>query len=211
MNNPKENPNEHTNENSNKDATNRATAEGRGRQTQRANRGSTDISPAPEAGTLGGRGLAAQEDRNGKAPAVRKRKPVKVSMTPEEFDAFIFLGGMEEVRRCVIAQRETHLRYLEWARIKQIEYVYTHATPDGVVFYVGKGQGDRAKNFYNRSLAHVAITKAAGNRNILVNVIACEPGTAKAEELRLINFHLAAGAPLVNIQCVPEFLRIPSK
>ena len=192
------NLNESANEYPNKDTKNGATNEGRSRQAQREDRGAADASAAPKVGLLGGGCMAAEEDRKRKAPLMKERKSVRLLLTPKEFEAFEFLGGMEEVRRRVVQLRETEVRYREWVRLEQIEYVYTHATPDGVVFYVGKGRGDRSKDFYDRKPSHILITQKVGRKNVLVEKIACEPGTAKEKEIQLIAFHVAAGSPLVN-------------
>lgn len=50
----------------------------------------------------------------------------------------------------------------------KVFYIYTHSRPDGVVFYVGKGVGDRAVDFYQRSDYHKRITAKHGVNNILV-------------------------------------------
>lgn len=52
-------------------------------------------------------------------------------------------------------------------------YVYIHKTPDGKPFYVGKGNGKRAYNFYCRSTWHKNIVAKHGRANILIEIINC--------------------------------------
>ena len=59
-------------------------------------------------------------------------------------------------------------------------YVYTHARPDGSVFYVGKGHGRRAWDLApsRRSRHHRNIVNKHGLQAILVDVIPCETEAA---------------------------------
>lgn len=53
-------------------------------------------------------------------------------------------------------------------------YVYIHKKPDGTPFYVGKGHGRRAYNFYSRSEWHKNIVAKYGKNNIIVEIINCD-------------------------------------
>ena len=52
-------------------------------------------------------------------------------------------------------------------------YVYIHKKPDGTPFYVGKGHGKRAYNFYCRSEWHKNIVAKYGRNNIIIEIIHC--------------------------------------
>ena len=52
-------------------------------------------------------------------------------------------------------------------------YVYIHKKPDGTPFYVGKGHGKRAYNFYCRSEWHKNIVAKYGRSNIIIEIINC--------------------------------------
>lgn len=52
-------------------------------------------------------------------------------------------------------------------------YVYIHKKPDGTPFYIGKGHGRRAYNFYCRSEWHKNIVAKYGKKNILIEIINC--------------------------------------
>jgi hypothetical protein len=45
-------------------------------------------------------------------------------------------------------------------------YTYAHYTPQGRLFYIGKGQGDRAHTFYQRGIYWKNIVQKYGNPNI---------------------------------------------
>ena len=53
---------------------------------------------------------------------------------------------------------------------KDVCYVYTHAYPNGMVFYVGSGHNYRAWNFHNRSPAHKEAINAIGRKNVVVTI-----------------------------------------
>lgn len=80
--------------------------------------------------------------------------------------------------------------------------VYTHARPDGRVFYVGKGVPERAYCMApsRRSLWHQNIVKKYGRENILVRVIPCLcEEEAFALERVQIAIHRLDGCELVNL------------
>lgn len=87
----------------------------------------------------------------------------------------------------------------KWREEMAIEYVYTHATVDKGVFYVGRGRGDRYKNFWNRSDRHKAITTAAGRKNIIIEKVECEVGKAEEMEKVMIHKYILEGNELANI------------
>lgn len=81
-------------------------------------------------------------------------------------------------------------------------YVYTHAYPDGRVFYVGSGHGYRYKNFNNRSKAHKLVLKELGKANVLITVYEVKNSMLQFYEERLmIKRCLLDGANL--IQTIP--------
>lgn len=78
-------------------------------------------------------------------------------------------------------------------------YVYTHARPDGRIFYVGKGVGDRARDFYQRSEYHKRICQKYGRENIVVRAYAThDERHAYAVERQLILALRNAGIALIN-------------
>jgi hypothetical protein len=81
----------------------------------------------------------------------------------------------------------------------QIFYIYTHARPDGSVFYVGKGIGRRARDFRARSDQHKAITGELGLKNIVVRAypVPDERHALTAERVLILALR-KAGARLVN-------------
>ena len=80
-------------------------------------------------------------------------------------------------------------------------YVYTHAKPNGTVFYVGKGCGNRATSKANRNRFHEHVTSKYGWENIIVSVVAS--GVSEEEAFRIeidtIRAYKSKGAPLVNM------------
>lgn len=79
-------------------------------------------------------------------------------------------------------------------------YVYTHARPDGSVFYVGKGVGDRARDFWQRSEHHKRIIRKHGEANIRVMAYAVvDERHAYAAERHLILAMRRAGLKLANV------------
>lgn len=81
-------------------------------------------------------------------------------------------------------------------------YVYTHARPDGSVFYVGKGRGRRAWDFSptRRTAHHRNIVEKYGLLAIRVEVYpAASEDDAFAEERRLIAELKASGIALINL------------
>jgi hypothetical protein len=81
-------------------------------------------------------------------------------------------------------------------------YVYTHARPDGRVFYVGKGMDRRAWDFApsRRTTHHVNIIRKYGAKNILVQTIPhADEMSAFTHERTLIASYKAAGIKLINL------------
>jgi hypothetical protein len=79
-------------------------------------------------------------------------------------------------------------------------YVYIHCTPDGDVFYVGKGAKRRAYEFRGRSKWHRHVTEKHGKNNIAVQIIArtTDEMQALSWEVCLIE-HLSCTDKLVNL------------
>jgi hypothetical protein len=79
-------------------------------------------------------------------------------------------------------------------------YAYTHARPDGRVFYVGKGCGDRAYSFLeNRNKHYLNTVRKYGTHGILVGKIPCSSEESALElEKGLIKCFRRMGVALVN-------------
>lgn len=80
-------------------------------------------------------------------------------------------------------------------------YVYTHARPDGSVFYVGKGSRRRAWDFSpsRRPVHHLNIVKKYGRDAISIQVIPCDSEEAAfALERQMIADLRAAEVALIN-------------
>jgi len=79
--------------------------------------------------------------------------------------------------------------------------VYTHARPDGTVFYVGKGDEKRAYQLSSgRNHVHKRVTAKYGYDAIIVAFMPCgSEEEAFDEEVRLIEEYRAAGNQLVNL------------
>ena len=81
-------------------------------------------------------------------------------------------------------------------------YAYTHARPDGTVFYVGKGHGRRAWDFSpsRRRSHHLNVIAKHGRSKIEVRVYPCaSEELALRLEVEMIAQFRAAGAVLVNL------------
>jgi hypothetical protein len=79
-------------------------------------------------------------------------------------------------------------------------YIYTHAYPNGDIFYVGKGIGKRAKDFYRRSAFHKRVLEKVGYENVLVGVYpTIDEKHALYGELFLIASLKKAGFRLCNL------------
>ena len=81
-------------------------------------------------------------------------------------------------------------------------YVYTHARPDGLVFYVGKGAARRAWDFSpsRRTLHHLNIIRKHGAKNIVVRIIPQpDESSAFAHEIALIATCRSSGVELINL------------
>ena len=88
----------------------------------------------------------------------------------------------------------------EPAKPAKVFGVYTHAKPDGTVFYVGKGTERRSRDFRMRSKPHKNVVAQCGADKIIVEFRPCESeATAFAEEVRLIARYRELGDWLVNI------------
>ncbi len=81
-------------------------------------------------------------------------------------------------------------------------YAYTHARPDGSVFYIGKGMERRAWDFSpsRRSLHHQNIVRKHGREHIIVTLLpAVSEAEAFAIEQREIEKARSAGVRLINL------------
>lgn len=75
---------------------------------------------------------------------------------------------------------------------------YTHARPNGVVFYVGKGTRSRAGDL-RRNSWHLHIVEKYGKENILIEFYPCNSEKEAFEkEIELIKQYKAKGTILVN-------------
>lgn len=78
-------------------------------------------------------------------------------------------------------------------------YTYTHSTPNGCVFYVGKGRGRRVFSMSDRSyLWHQVVNDAGGITMQIVNRFETEQ-EAYEDEQRLVAFYRSQGCKLVNL------------
>ena len=80
--------------------------------------------------------------------------------------------------------------------------VYTHSTPDGRIFYVGKGTESRSRKLSRKksSVSHWAIVRKHSPENIIVTWHpSASEKQALEEEIALIAKLRADGQPLVNI------------
>jgi len=78
-------------------------------------------------------------------------------------------------------------------------YTYIHTTPDGIVFYVGKGTGRRVYSMRDRTLKwREVVEEHAGVTMKIVARFATEQ-EAFAHEIELISMYKAAGYELVNL------------
>lgn len=79
--------------------------------------------------------------------------------------------------------------------------VYTHAKPDGSIFYVGKGSLRRAKHIQRKNNPHHShVVAKYGRENIQIDWIICESEEdALAKEMEAIQYLRSVGHNLVNI------------
>ena len=79
-------------------------------------------------------------------------------------------------------------------------YLYTHSYPSGNIFYVGKGVGDRAKDFFNRNRWHKGVCKKIGIANVIIKAYqTVDERHALAAENQLILALKRAGITLCNL------------
>jgi hypothetical protein len=84
--------------------------------------------------------------------------------------------------------------------MKQDFYVYEHRRKDsGMVFYVGKGCGQRAKNLHNRGRYWNNVAKAAGGIRITYPVLGVDEEMALLAEMELIDAYRRMGVRITNI------------
>lgn len=77
--------------------------------------------------------------------------------------------------------------------------VYTHACPDGVIFYVGKGPRSRANKLFARNIWHQRIINKHGAENIKVRFYVCKDEKHALErEQKLIAKYKKQGLVLAN-------------
>ena len=84
--------------------------------------------------------------------------------------------------------------------------VYQHVTPDGDVFYVGKGTSGRARNLsIKRAPKHEAVVRHYGAANIRVIVFPCSSEEEALEaERRIIRDLLKQGVNLTNVKSTTD-------
>jgi hypothetical protein len=77
-------------------------------------------------------------------------------------------------------------------------YTYIHSTPDGDVFYVGKGQGRRAYSTSDRSIAWREVVDSNNGINIKILNFFESENEAFEDEEKLIEYYVSIGSQLVN-------------
>ncbi len=79
------------------------------------------------------------------------------------------------------------------------DYTYVHARPDGSIFYVGKGRGNRYRVNQKRNAHHQRITNKYGVDNILVGKIDCTSHAIALDlEIGIIKCLKRMGVKLAN-------------
>ncbi|MDD2865058.1 MAG: NUMOD3 domain-containing DNA-binding protein [Methylococcales bacterium] len=79
-------------------------------------------------------------------------------------------------------------------------YVYTHAKPDGSIFYVGKGLKRRTDSISRDNNHHKNIVKKYGKENIIVKTMLCRSEQHALDlEVRMIAALRNGGVKLVNL------------
>jgi hypothetical protein len=78
-------------------------------------------------------------------------------------------------------------------------YIYLHKTPDGRLFYVGKGRGSRASRPSNRNPHWNAVVKKSGGFQPVIVLNGLDEKTAYKKEMQLIAFLKCMGEKLCNI------------
>ena len=80
-----------------------------------------------------------------------------------------------------------------------MHYAYTHAAPDGTVFYVGMGKGPRAHLLCGRSKSHQDRIDWFGRKNVIVQKIpARDEAHARQMEREMLQQMRADGLQLCN-------------
>lgn len=78
-------------------------------------------------------------------------------------------------------------------------YIYTHARPDGRIFYVGKGHGNRCAKMTGRNSHHQNMINKYGKENISVKTMHCSSEEiAFVMEVELIRLLSSIGVELTN-------------
>ena len=91
-------------------------------------------------------------------------------------------------------------------------YTYLHCKPDGTPFYIGKGNGRRARRFDRRNKMHRDIVAHYGVENIRIFIFKCESeDQALADEIQQITQFRREGLRLANFNDGGEGQRNPSK
>jgi hypothetical protein len=78
-------------------------------------------------------------------------------------------------------------------------YTYAHHTPDGRLFYIGKGSGKRAQSHRDRNTYWYNIVAKYGNPKVSIIANWGTPEEAYAHEIELIKQNKAAGEKLCNL------------
>lgn len=131
-----------------------------------------------------------------------KARPIR--MTDAEWEKCKALGGADWVRRAIARAnvgKESARVAAKEAKLEEDKrrYLYTHAMPDGRVFYVGLGTKSRSRFFFSRSPDHTRMLKEAGKDRIVVTLIELTPGVSPYwQERQLIDRLRAEGHPLCN-------------
>jgi hypothetical protein len=89
-------------------------------------------------------------------------------------------------------------------------YAYTHADPDGQIFYVGKGKGRRGHMLLCRAPLHQKRINEIGRENVVITILPAPTSwEAACIERDLIAKLRAEGAPLCNTHGVLKRGRCP--
>lgn len=130
-----------------------------------------------------------------------RARPIR--MSDDEWEKCKALGGAEWVRSMIARgdpQKEAAKMARREARLtaEKRRYLYTHAKPDGTVFYVGLGTRTRSRFFYSRSPEHMRLLRDLG-REVVVTLIELQPDIGPYwQEQQLIEKLRSEGHPLCN-------------